>query len=343
MHILVDIRTTNPTDLVRQSYGISWVHLWKIYHPHDRITYLASPGNMIDWEVIYVKENWNILGRRKIARHQNGPDRIISFSRLAPIDPSIPTISHVFDSIDLLYPRWNPGIIGRTLKEQQYKNVLKYSNGIIVPHLEVGMELVEISNVHEQKISVIPYFVPERKHFPFSWLHPLGIIPGYWIVEGTSSDEWNPFWLLRAYSHYIHEFGGTKRLIIAGDLWSSLRHIIECIRGLNIMDYVKIVGILPEDTRSTLYEYASGWIALGGYYGWGPTLAYVLTYGLPIFASDIAPIREYADITIHPNHSDEIVEKLLILSKLSTTAEKYIHSPHAIIEVYGRVIAEAKI
>lgn len=48
MHILVDIRTTNPTDLVRQSYGISWVHLWKIYHPHDRITYLASPGNMID-------------------------------------------------------------------------------------------------------------------------------------------------------------------------------------------------------------------------------------------------------------------------------------------------------
>lgn len=47
----------------------------------------------------------------------------------------------------------------------------------------------------------------------------------------------------------------------------SLRHIIECIRGLDIMDYVKIVGILPEDTRITLYEYASGWIALGGYYG----------------------------------------------------------------------------
>ncbi len=342
MHILVDVRTTGPADLIRQNYGIAWVHLWKTYHPHDTITYLASPWSIIEWEVIYVRENWNILERRRIAHHQNGPDRIISFSRLVPIDRSIPTLSHIFDSVELLYPRWDHGIIGRTFKENQYNSLLKNSQSIIVPHLEVGMELVELSNIHEHKISVIPYFVPVRAHAPFSCLSPLGIIPGYWIVEGSSGDEWDPFWLLRAYSHYIHEFGGTKRLIITGDLWSNLRHISECIRWLNIMDYVKIVGILPEQDRIALYEYASGWIALGGYYGWGPTLAYALTYGLPIFTSDIAPIREYADITLHPNHSEEIVEKLLILSKLSTTVEKYIHSPHAIVEVYGRLIAEAK-
>jgi hypothetical protein len=33
------------------------------------------------------------------------------------------------------------------------------------------------------------------------------------------------------------------------------------------MEYVKILGIIPESDRSALYEYASGWIALGGYYG----------------------------------------------------------------------------
>lgn len=107
------------------------------------------------------------------------------------------------------------------------------------------------------------------------------------------------------------------------------------------MDYVKILGILPEGEKNTLYEYASGWISLGGYYGSGPNIAYALTYGLPILASDIAPLQEYSDLSVHPNHTDEFTEKLLLLSRLHTGTEKYTHSPHAVIDVYARILAES--
>jgi len=90
-----------------------------------------------------------------------------------------------------------------------------------------------------------------------------------------------------------------------------------------------------------LYEYGSGWISIGGYYSGNSTLAYAISAHLPILASDIAPIRDYADLLIHPNHTDQLAEKLLLLSRLETGTEKYTHSPHALIDVYARVIAES--
>ena len=100
---------------MRQSYALAWVNLWKTYHPHDSITYLASEGAIIEGDVIVVRLGWGILGKRKIAHHRNGPDRIISFSNLEPIDTSIPTITHIFDSSALLYPRATPSMIHRVL------------------------------------------------------------------------------------------------------------------------------------------------------------------------------------------------------------------------------------
>ena len=341
MHILVDIRTNSPSTLVRFEYGIAWARLWRDYHPNDIITFLATEGALIEWEeVIHVSKQRGIFRGRKIAHHKNGPDRIISFSDDAPIDTSIPTITHIFDSASILYPRENTGLIERKLLEREYQKLLRHSHHLIVPHLEIGMELVEIFSIPEKKISVIPYFIPERHHSPFSRLYPYNITLGYWIVEGTPWDEWNGFSLLHAYSRYIHENLGTKRLIIAGDLGINLKHITECIRGLDIMDYVKIIGILPTWDRECLYEYASGWIAVWAYYSAGPSLAIALSYGLPILSSDIAPLRDAGDLLIHPNHTDELTQKLVLLSKLFTGNEKYIESAHVVVDVYGRVIAE---
>ena len=341
MHILVDIRTQGPSTLVRFDYGIAWARLWRDYHPNDTITFLATEGAIIEGElVIHVSKQPSVFSQKKIAHHKHGPDRIISFSDLESIDRSIPTITHIFDSASLLYPRGDMGIIERKLLERQYQHLLRDSHHLIVPHLEIGMELVEIFSIPEKKISVIPYFIPERHHSPFSRLYPYNITLGYWIVEGTAWDEWNPFGLLHAYSHYIHEHLGTKRLIIAGDLGVNLKHITECIRGLSIMDYVKIIGILPAWDRACLYEYASGWIAVWGYYSAGPNLALALSYGLPILASDIAPLRDAGDLLIHPNHTDELTENLMLLSKLFMGNEKYIESSHVVADVYGRVIAE---
>lgn len=155
-------------------------------------------------------------------------------------------MTHIFDNASLLYPRSELNYFERKKKENAYKKLLRKSHHIVVPHLETGMELVEIFGISEKKISVIPYFLPKKEYSSFTLLHPYSITPMYWIVEGTRGDEWNPFQLLQAYSHYIHEHNGTKRLIIVGDLGSNLKYISDCIRGLNIMEYVKIIGTLPK-------------------------------------------------------------------------------------------------
>ena len=155
-------------------------------------------------------------------------------------------MTHIFDNANILYPRNELGYFERKKKENAYKKLLNKSHHIIVPHLETGMELVEMFGISEKKISVIPYFLPKKEFSSFNLLHPYSITPMYWIVEGTGGDEWNPFQLLQAYSHYIHEHNGTKRLVIVGDLGSNLKYISDCIRGLNIMEYVKIIGTLPK-------------------------------------------------------------------------------------------------
>jgi len=47
MHLLVDIRIDHPRDIIRQNYGISWVNLWKKYHPDDIYTFLTLEGASI--------------------------------------------------------------------------------------------------------------------------------------------------------------------------------------------------------------------------------------------------------------------------------------------------------
>ena len=40
MHVIVDIRTTSPQEMMPVRAGIAWAHLWKKHKPDDIITFL---------------------------------------------------------------------------------------------------------------------------------------------------------------------------------------------------------------------------------------------------------------------------------------------------------------
>lgn len=61
MHILVDIRTTEPSEIVRQDYAIAWSELWMTYHPHDTITFLAYEGSPAPKNTTYIPKKWGIF------------------------------------------------------------------------------------------------------------------------------------------------------------------------------------------------------------------------------------------------------------------------------------------
>lgn len=341
MHLLLDIRSSGATDRAHVRYALLWADFWSALHPQDTLTFLCYEGDHVEREnVITLSRKWSLFGPKKLANHAHGPDRILQFSSLPPIDPSIPTVTHIFDAADFLYPRETLGYFSRKREENIYKKILSDSEQIIVPHTNIGMELIELFGAKEEKMNVIPYFIPPFYSTKKSVLSQYTITSDYWITEGTPGSEWNPIGLLHAFSKYIHELEGNKKLLILGDMGENLGHITEYIRGLDLMEHVRIMGILPDEDHASLYEHSDGWIYVGSYYSAGTHLALAKSYNTPMLVADIPLLRDYSYVRIHPNHTDELPEKLKSFeTSLYENVEVSIDN-EAIMSVYQKILAK---
>ncbi len=339
MHIIVDVRTSSPDDINRISYAMLWKDHWLLMHPNDHITFLAYEWDIVDHDdVIRLLRSW--YNRKNLASHAYGPDRMISFSDLPPIDTSIPLISHVFDLASLLYPRTTLSFWERKIKEYKQKKLLRNSRMIIVPDMSVGLELSENFDIKEEKMAVIPYLFSERNNNAWEKnIISLGLCGEYFIAPWSPGNEWSPHALLQAFSKYVHDLKWKKKLVIHGDLWENASYIFSLIRSLDIAQDVKILSTLTDEELDNLYIHASGWVYVGPYYSRGYLVTLAEGYGLPLILSDIDALREYDAIHIHPNHIQTLPEFLITLEKKK---EKYTYheKDNSIMRVYTRIVAE---
>lgn len=70
------------------------------------------------------------------------------------------------------------------MKEYMYKHLLKSAQSIIVPNIATGLEISELFQVSEDKMSVIPYIVQNdtAPHDP-TVIHRYNIQSKYFIAE----------------------------------------------------------------------------------------------------------------------------------------------------------------
>lgn len=220
MHLLIDIRSSHPSDFSAYFYAKIWVNFWISLHPHDTISWLLYEDQDISEVNSFpiARDNpW--FSKKKLASHSYGPDRIISFSQEKMIDPSVKTILHIPDITEFLYPRSIQNWFTRKKREKEYKDILSKSHKIIVPHFDIGRELAEVFQVSEEKIYVIPYLTDTQQRKNDHSIRSLYSLTGeYFFTEGTPGEEWNPLGILTQYSQYIHEFHGEKKLVISGNL-----------------------------------------------------------------------------------------------------------------------------
>ncbi len=339
MHIIIDVRTSSPDDTSHISYAMLWKDHWHLMHPNDRITFLAYEGDVVMHDdVIRLMRSW--YTRKSLASHTHGPDRMISFSDLPPIDTSIPLITHVFDLASLLYPRTTLSFWEKQIREYRQKKLLRSSRVIIVPHMSVWFELAESFNIKEGKMAVIPYLLAEKqKNTLETSILSLGIYGEYFIAPWSPGNEWNPLALLQAFSRYVHDLGWEKKLIIHGYIWENLSYIFSLVRSLDITHAVKILSAITGEELENLYTHASGWIFIGPYYSRWYLVALAEWYGLPLILSDIETLCEYDGLHIHPNHIHTLPD---ILMKLEKKKEQYTYHEknNSIMQVYTRIIAE---
>lgn len=339
MHLLIDVRTSSLSDIPTLYYAELWADMWIEYHPDDRVTFLAYEWDPIwDYECIYLSRKWS-LWPKWLAAHEYGPDRIISFSKMPPIDRSIPTILHVFELSGRLYPHHSTSYWRGKKQDIQYKNLLRSAQHIIIPDHSVGSDLGELYGIDEAKMSVIPYLSPtDHARYSQMTLLPYGISWEYYLTEGTPHEEWNPIGLIHTYAKYQEKHRNTPSLVILGDIGSHLHMLSNLIRSLGIIEHVKIAWVLTRDERAALYAHAEGWIYMGPYYSRGSSVALASAYSIPLYLSDIAPLQGYGGVHIHPNRSSSFSD--ILGEPKREISEKKRPDNTLIIWVYTRIIAD---
>lgn len=337
MHILVDVRTSCPSDIPWLLYGHHWAQLWKKYHPHDQITFLAYVWDeILGFPSVFIKRGWQIFWHKKLAHHGYWPDRSISFSRLPDFDRSVPSIRHIADLSKLIYPEDPLSPMQYRWQERREREMLRHARHIIIPHTDLMAEIHELLHVDERKVSILPYLMPEKKEEHTSVILPHGIVGEYLIAEATNSEEWSPTLLFHIFDQYRRSTGDRRKLIIIGDVSKIMGTLSTLIRSLELTEIVKIVGSLTVTEREHFYRMASGWWYLGRYYSRGPSIALAGGYDLPLVLSDIPWLRGYGGISVHPNHVSEILDSLGELLPFSSQNEKV--DNESIIEAYNRIL-----
>ncbi len=339
MHLLIDVRTSCLSDIPNLYYAQMWADIWLSYHRNDRITFLAFEGDPVEgYECIFLSRNWVLL-QKKLASHNYGPDRIVSFSKFPPIDRWIPSLLHVDELTHKLYPHTQEWFFTRYRSESQYKKNLKFSSHIITPNVAIRETLWELYGVNESKITLLPYLSAwdKKKHRDQSIL-PHGISGEYFITEWTPWDEWNPRGLLEAFQRYIHEKNGNRQLIIIWDLWINLSNLSLLIRSHGLIEKVKILSVISQEERSLLYAHAKWWIYIWYYYSRWSSVELASSYDIPLYLSDISWLIWYNGVYIHPNHVDTLAD---ILSNSHMDGISHPKNDNQeIMRVYARIISE---
>ncbi len=339
MYLLIDVRTSCPSDIPNLYYAEIWADTWRIYHPDDRITFLGFDGDTIEkYECISLSRGLRLFPK-KIASHKYGPDRVISFSKLPPIDKRVPHILHVDELTHTLYPRTQGGFFARQREEIQYKKNLASSSHIIIPHRSLTHTLGELYEIDDSKVSIIPYLSFGKKDFyKDQTILPHGISGDYFITEWTPWDEWNPRGLLEAFRSYIHENNGNRQLIILWDMWMNLSTLSLLIRSHGLIEKVKILSMVSREEQSLLYAHAKWWIYIWHYYNRWSSVELANSYDIPLYLSDIPWLSVYNGVHIHPNHIDTLADILWNSDMQNISHPK--NDNQSIMQVYARIISD---
>lgn len=243
------------------------------------------------------------------------------------------------DISPLLYPTKPLRGFEYKWKLHEYKKVLSQSHSIIIPHRDTLTTLNELFTLEDEKITVIPYLHPLGEEvYKIRTILPHGIFGDYFIAEGTEWLEWRPLELIETYATYIHRMGGKEKLIILWDVGDNLWAMTSMIRTFDLLDSIKIIGILSREERELLYNHAIGWIYAGPYYSRGPSVGLASWYDVPLFFTDISWLRDYSWIYFHPNHLERLPE--LLRTEKNKYQIQVKANNEAIMQVYTRIINE---
>lgn len=343
MHIIVDIRTSTPQDMIPLYSWLAWAQLWKEYKNDDTITFLIHDHQEViaDFSCLVVPRALFGLFWKKAIRQKSMKQafRCVSFSEFAPYDTTIPTIKHVWSNAVHLYSDPMQNTIIWRYYDWIRRLSFRKATTIIVPDIQVGQELVELYWVHEEDIEIIPY-LPIKRALPVAPLQPIHIPNPFFIYDWGYGNEANLLTLLAAWDRYMRNWWNYE-LIMIGFAGTHLSSLTQTIRSLDLSKSVRYLGYVDEGARDILYKNAKWWIYTWPYYSWWSLIEFACSYTLPLLLSDIVAFKHYDAIKAHPNHTNDIARALKLLenSQLVNTGR---YHKKSYVEAYEKILLKRK-
>lgn len=310
MHLLVDIRSRHLEDLWVIRYALNWAKKWKQYNPNDQITFLIfDQQEAPEWEnFIRVKpSSWFTTPKKIASAQKNEIFRAVNFSRYPPYDSSIPTVTFLMDMGRWFYDNeTNANILRRKEREFEIKRLIKHSAHFIVPSFFAGNELVELWNVDEKKVDILPLIHLDPISTNDQVFVENNLPKDFFLFDATFWPESNIEILLDEFSKFIKNWWKTH-LILHWNISKHLSHLTEILKKNHLEKWVHITGILDIHSLETLYQKAKSWIFVGAYNTAKTAIALADSYDILLVLSDIRAFDLYPHaIKIHPNHLEEL-------------------------------------
>jgi glycosyltransferase involved in cell wall biosynthesis len=247
---------------------------------------------------------------------------------------------HIVSNASTLYPDEATGSLGRRYSEWLRKKFLQSATTLIVPDIQIGRELVELYDIDEEMIEIIPHLPLRTLSGDTTPIQRIDTPVPYFLYDGGYAGESNILTLLAAWEHYRRD-GGRYDLLLLGPALSHLSLLTHMIRSLDLANSVRYLGYLDDATLATLYTEAKGWIYVWPYYSAGQLIELARAYALPMLLSDIRPLREYDGIKVHPNHTTDIAEGIRRLERTLFT-DTHPHHIESYVEAYEKILMRKK-
>lgn len=195
--------------------------------------------------------------------------------------------------------------------------VSEFSRKEIHKHLEIGLDRIKVIGNGVEQV-----FRPLEKNDKnlAKTLKKHGVDAPYIFYIGGFETRKNVNLLLKAFAKITKHYTNNLRnriLVIGGEVPTVSHPLLEDVKGiatcLGIADRVKFVGKLSDEELAEFYNGADFFVFPSLYEGFGLTVLEAMACGVPVIASQIAPIAEVAQDTVHyfhPDREDELVQSM---------------------------------
>lgn len=176
-------------------------------------------------------------------------------------------------------------------------------------------EIIKEYNIAKEKIIVTPNGIDDKflkpvKDEVFAPLKEKYHLPEKYILYvGALEPGKNLESILRVFSYTLKEEGQSDLfLVLTGGMGWKKKKLFNLMRELSILDNILILPYIPDGELPVIYKLASVLIYISLYEGFGLPVLEGMASGIPVIASEIPPVKEFAGnsvsfINLHDQNS----------------------------------------